>query len=48
MIYFLTTRSVQFAVTMALDVMIIYFIFRSRIVDRMNIWPPVSGEKRKE
>ncbi|MBQ2921070.1 MAG: folate family ECF transporter S component [Oscillospiraceae bacterium] len=44
MIYFLSTRGVQFAVTMALDVMIIYFIFRSRVMDRMNVWPPVSGK----
>lgn len=44
MVYFLSTRSVQFAVTMVLDVMIIYFIFRSRIMNRMNIWPPVSGK----
>lgn len=38
LIYFLTTRSVQFAVTMVLDVIIIYVLFRSRIFDRMGIW----------
>jgi len=48
MTYFLTTRSVQFAVTMALDVMIIYFLFRSRIFDRMGIWPPVGRKDGKE
>lgn len=36
----LTTRSVQFAVTMALDVLIIYLIFKARIFERLNIWPP--------
>lgn len=38
LIYFLTTRSVQFAVTMVLDVIIIYVLFRSKIFDRMGIW----------
>ena len=45
MVYFLTTRGIQFAVTMALDVIIIYFLFRSGIFRRMGIWPPVSGDK---
>ena len=45
MVYFLTTRGIQFAITMALDVMIIYFLFRSGIFRRMGIWPPVSGDK---
>lgn len=48
LIYFLTTRSVQFAITMALDVIIIYFLFRSRIFDRMGIWPHLTGKKGKE
>ena len=36
----LTTRSIQFAVTMVLDVLIIYLLFKSRIFERLNIWPP--------
>ena len=48
MVYFLTTRSVQFAITMALDVMIIYCLFRSRIFDRMGIWPPAPRKNGKE
>ena len=44
MVYFLTTRGIQFAITMALDVVIIYFLFRSGIFRRMGIWPPVSGD----
>ena len=37
-LYFLATRSVQFIVTMVLDVIIIYVLFRSKIFDRMGIW----------
>jgi len=28
--------------------MIIYFLFRSRIFDRMGIWPPVGRKDGKE
>ena len=38
LIYFLTTRSVQFVITMILDVVIIYILFRSKMFDRMGIW----------
>lgn len=44
MLFFLSTRSVQFAVTMALDVLIIYLLLRSRIFERMGIWPPKRWE----
>ena len=37
-LYFLATRSVQFVVTMVLDVIIIYVLFRSKIFDRMGLW----------
>lgn len=36
----LTTRSVQFAITMALDVGIIYLIFKGKIFNRIGVWPP--------
>ncbi|MBE6978182.1 MAG: folate family ECF transporter S component [Ruminococcaceae bacterium] len=41
----LTTRSVQFAVVYALDVLIIYLLFRSNIFTRLGIWPPVKKER---
>lgn len=40
MIFFLSTRSVQFAVTMVLDVIIIALLFRSNIFKNLGIWPP--------
>ena len=45
LIYFLSTRSVQFAVTLVLDVLIIYLLLRTRVFERMGIWPPVAKEK---
>ena len=42
----LTTRSVQFAIVYALDVLIIYLLFRSKMFTRMLMWPPVKKEKK--
>lgn len=36
----LSTRTVQFAITMVLDVLVIFLIFRTRIFDRLGVWPP--------
>ena len=44
LIYFLSTRSIQFAVTLVLDVLIIYLLLRARLFERMGIWPPVNKE----
>ncbi|MBR6767207.1 MAG: folate family ECF transporter S component [Clostridia bacterium] len=44
LIYFLSTRSIQFAVTMVLDALVIYSLFRARIFDRLGIWPPVKKQ----
>lgn len=46
MLYFLSTRSLQFAVTMVLDVLIVYFLLRSKIFDRIGIWPPVQKKDK--
>lgn len=35
----LSTRSVQFSITMVLDVVLIYLIFKTKIFDRLGIWP---------
>lgn len=39
-IFFLSTRAVQFAVTLALDVLMIFLLFRANIFSRMRVWPP--------
>ena len=45
LIYFLSTRSLQFAVTIVLDVLVLYLLFRAKIFDRMGVWPPKAREK---
>lgn len=42
LIYFLSTRSVQFAVTLVLDVLIIYLLLKTRVFERMGIWQPAA------
>ena len=42
----LTTRSIQFSITMVLDVIVIYLLFRSRIFHRMGIWPPRKQQNK--
>ena len=39
------TLSIQFAVTLVLDVVIIYLLMRAGVFERMGIWPPVAKEK---
>ena len=47
LVYFLSTRSIQFAITLVLDVLIIYLLFRARLFDRMGIWPPQEKKKKE-
>ena len=42
LIYFLTSRSIQFAVTLVLDVLIINLLFRSNVFKNLGVWPPES------
>lgn len=36
----LSTRSIQFAITMVLDAVVIHLLFRAKLFNRMGIWPP--------
>ena len=45
LVYFLSTRTVQFAVTLALDVLIIYLLMKSRVFDRMGLWQTPEKDK---
>ena len=42
----LTTRSIQFAITLVADVLVIYLLFKVRLFDRMGIWPPKSRKQK--
>lgn len=45
MVYFLSTRTVQFAVTLVLDALIIYLLMKSRVFDRMGLWQTPEKDK---
>lgn len=38
----LTTRSVQFSIMLVVEVAIIYFLIKSKLFNRVGIWPPVK------
>jgi ECF transporter S component (folate family) len=44
-LYYLTTRSVQFAITLAADVTVIYLLLKSKLLDRIGLWN--SGKDAK-
>jgi len=44
-IYYLSTRSIQFAIVMVLEVLIVYLLMRSSIFTRMGVWPPIKFKK---
>lgn len=48
LIYFLSTRSIQFAVTMVIDVILIWLLIRSRMFHRLGVWPPRKRKENKE
>ena len=46
LVYFLSTRTVQFVVTLVLDVLIIYLLMKSRVFDRMGLWQTPEKDKK--
>ena len=42
----LSTRSVQFAITMVIDVVVIYLLFKAKIFDRLGVWPPKPKKEK--
>lgn len=42
----LSTRSIQFAITLVVDVLVIYLLMRTNIFSRLGIWPPVKQERK--
>ena len=47
MIFFLSTRSVQFAVTLVVDVIIIYSLLETRMFNRLGLWHTAKKENKK-
>ena len=42
----LTTRSIQFSITLVLDVVVIFLLFRSRVFNRIGVWPPRNQQSK--
>ncbi len=45
LIYYLSTRTVQFSILLVLEVIIIYSLIKMRVFARLGIWPPVKKER---
>lgn len=45
MIYFLTTRGIQFAVTIIVDAILVHLLFKSKVFERLGLWPPKSRKQ---
>ncbi len=41
----LSTRSVQFAVVLVVDVLLMWLLFKTNIFARIGLWPPVKNRK---
>ena len=39
-LFYIGTRSIQFGITLVLDELVIWLLFKSGIFQRLNIWPP--------
>ena len=45
-LYHLSTRSVQFAITLVADVVVVYLIFKAKLFERMGLWNPGKDETK--
>jgi ECF transporter S component (folate family) len=45
-LFFFTTRSVQFAITMVVDVLILNLLFRGKLFQHIGVWPPKKKESK--
>ena len=44
----LGSRSIQFAVTMVVEVLVTHLLFKSRVFHRLGVWPPKSCKRAAE
>ena len=47
-LYFLSSSSVQFAITFVLDVVIVWALYKSRVFHAAKLWPPHKGAKHDD
>ncbi|MBQ7341265.1 MAG: folate family ECF transporter S component [Oscillospiraceae bacterium] len=46
-LYYLSTRSVQFAIMLVVEVLIIYMLMKTNVFTRLGVWPPKLKKERK-
>ena len=46
-LYFLTTRTIQFSIIMVLEVFVISVLMKANVFKRIGLWPPVKKERKE-
>ena len=46
--FYFSTRSIQFAITIVIEVVIIRLLFKARIFQHMKVWPPQKNKKETD
>lgn len=46
--FYLSTRSVQFSVVLVLDVLILFLLFRTKLFERLGVWPGKTEQSKKK
>ena len=44
----LSTRSIQFAIVLVVDVLLLWLLFKGNIFTRLGLWPPVKKKKESD
>ena len=44
----LSTRSIQFAVVLVLDTLVLHLLFKAQIFERIGLWPPINQNKDRK
>ena len=45
LVYYLSTRSVQFAIMLVAETLIIFTLLKTNVFTRLGVWPPKTGKK---
>lgn len=48
LIYYLSTRSVQFSIMLVTETLIIYTLMKTNVFTRLGVWPPVRKNKKED
>jgi len=46
--FYFSTRSIQFAITIVIEVIIIHLLFKSKVFQHLKVWPPQKIKKESE